>query len=156
MVQQRSFKNYVNTHRFNKISDVVENFVPNNIGELNLWTKSNIIDIDNLDEERVFFDEMKIEFVFVNGDTPINDIEFDVVVSGEVYFTEAGRHDDDYDSCTNWFRLNCTATINGGLSNFTIHSVEPYDKKKNRFERKLSDALMPFHRMIMNMKPSNF
>lgn len=86
MVQQRSFKNYVNTHRFNKISDVVENFVPNNIGELNLWTKSNIIDIDNLDEERVFFDEMKIEFVFVNGDTPINDIEFDVVVSGEVYF----------------------------------------------------------------------
>ena len=156
MVQQRSFKNYVNTHRFNKISDVVENFVPNNIGELNLWTKSNIIDIDNLDEVRVFFDEMKIECVFVNGDTPINDIEFDVVVSGEVYFTEAGRHDDDYDSCTNWFRLNCTATINGGLSNFTIHSVEPYDKKKNRFERKLSDALMPFHRMIMNMKPSNF
>lgn len=67
-----------------------------------------------------------------------------------------GRHDDDYDSCTNWFRLNCTATINGGLSNFIIHSVEPYDKKKNRFERKLSDALMPFHRMIMNMKPSNF
>lgn len=50
------------THQFNKISDVVENFVPNNIGKLNLWTKSNIIDIDNLDEERVFFDEMKIEY----------------------------------------------------------------------------------------------
>lgn len=124
MVQQRSFKNYVNTHQFNKISDAVENFVPNDIGELNLLTKSNIIDIDNLDEERVFFDEMKIEFVFVNGDTLINDIEFDVVVYSEVHFTEAGRHDDGYDSCTNWFRLNFTATINGGLSNFTIHSFE--------------------------------
>ena len=61
-------------HQFNKISDAVENFVPKDIDDLNLWTKSNIIDIDNLDEERVFFDEMKIEFVFVNGDTPINDI----------------------------------------------------------------------------------
>ena len=143
MVQQRSFKNYVNTHQFNKISDAVENFVPNDIGELNLLTKSNIIDIDNLDEERVFFDEIKIEFVFVNGDTLTNDIEFDAVVSGEVYFTEAGRHDDDYDSCINWFRLNCAATIDGKLLDFTVNSVEPYDKKQNRFKRQLSDALVP-------------
>lgn len=90
MVQQRSFKDYVNTHQFNKIFEAVENYVPNNICELNLWTKSNNLDIDNLDEERVFFDEMKVEFVFVNEDTLTNDIEFDVVVSGEVYFTEAG------------------------------------------------------------------
>lgn len=49
------------------MSDAVENFVPNDIDDLNLWIKSNIIDIDNLDGERVFFDEIKIEFVFVNG-----------------------------------------------------------------------------------------
>ena len=82
-----------------------------------------------MDEERVFFDEMKVEF--------------NVVVSGEIYFTEAGRHDDDYGSCTNWFRLNSTATIDGQLSNFIVNSVEPYDKKQNRFKRQLSDALVP-------------
>ncbi|WP_198649655.1 hypothetical protein [Staphylococcus arlettae] len=54
-----------------------------------------------MDEERVFFDEMKIEFVFVNEYTLTNDIEFDVVVYSEVHFTEADRHDDEYDSCTN-------------------------------------------------------
>lgn len=143
MVQQRSFKDYVNTNHFNEIFDAVENYVPNNIDKLNLWTKSNSIDIDNLDEERVFFDEMKVEFVFVNGDTLSNDVEFDVVVSGEVYFTEGGRHDDDYGSCTNWFRLNSTATIDGQLSNFIVNSVEPYDNKQNRFKRQLSDALVP-------------
>lgn len=83
------------------MSDAVENFVPNDIDDLNLWTKSNIIDIDNLDGERVFFDEIKIEFVFVNGDTLTNDIEFDVVVYSEVHFTDADRHDDEYDSCNN-------------------------------------------------------
>lgn len=140
MVQQHSFKDYVKSHHFNKIFEAVEDYVPNNIGELNLW--SNSIDIDNLDEEHVFFDEMKIEFVFVNGDTLTNDIEFDVIVSGEVFFSEADRHDDDYGNCTNWFRLNCGATIDGKLLNYTIHSVEPYDKKQNRFTRKLSDALV--------------
>ncbi|WP_270334102.1 hypothetical protein [Ligilactobacillus acidipiscis] len=34
-------------------------------------------------------------------------------------------------------------TINGKLTNFKVNFVESYDKKKNRFNQKLSDALVP-------------
>jgi hypothetical protein len=119
----------------------VASFVPTNVSELNLWSTN--IDIDNLDEENIYFDDMKVEFVFVNGETVTNDIEFDVIVSGEVYFSECNRHNDNEGNCTNWFRLICNATIDGVLKHFQILEVEPYDKKQNRFKRKLSDALVP-------------
>ena len=141
MVQQRSFQKYVSKHHENDLFDAVASYVSSNLGEVNLW--SNTIDVDNLDEEKVYFEDLKVEFVFVNGDTITNDIEFDVVVSGEVYFSECDRHNDYEDSCTNWFRLNCQATIDGELKNFKVHEVEFYDKKKNRFQRRLSDALVP-------------
>ena len=99
MVQQRSFQKYVSKHHENDLFDAVASYVSSNLGEVNLW--SNTIDVDNLDEEKVYFEDLKVEFVFVNGDTITNDIEFDVVVSGEVYFSECDRHNDYEDSCTN-------------------------------------------------------
>ena len=46
-------------------------------------------------------------------------------------------------SCTKWFRLNCQATLDGELKNFTVLEVESYDKKQDHFQRRLSDALVP-------------
>lgn len=116
-------------------------FIPDNLDEIHLWSYN--IDVDNLDEENVSFDDMKVEQVFVNEETLTNDIEFDVLVSGAIYFSECDRHNDYEDSCNAWFRVNCRATIDGELKNFKVHDVETYDKKKNRFHRRLSDALVP-------------
>ena len=141
MVQQRSFQKYVSKHHENDLFDAVVSFIPDNLNEIHLWSYK--IDVDNLDEEKIYFDDIKVEQVFVNGDTLTNDIEFDVLVSGAIYFSECDRHNDYEDSCNAWFRINCQATIDGELKNFKVNEVEPYDKKKNRFQHKLSDALVP-------------
>lgn len=141
MVQQRSFQKYVSKYHENDLFGAVESFIPDNLNEIHLWSYN--IDVDNLDEENVYFDDMKVEYVFVNGDTITNDIEFDVIVSGTVYFSECDRHNDYEDSCNTWFRINCRAILDGKLRDFKIVEVEPYDKKQNRFRRRLSDALVP-------------
>lgn len=141
MVQQRSFQKYVSEHHENDLFDAVMSFIPDNLNEIHLWSYN--IDVDKLDEENITFDDMKVEQVFVNGDTLTNDIEFDVLVSGAIYFSKCDRHNDYEDSCIAWFRINCRATIDGELKNFKVHEVKPYDKKQNRFQRRLSDALVP-------------
>lgn len=141
MVQQRSFQKYVSKHHENDLFDAVASFISDNIDDLELW--SSTIDVDNLDEENVSFEDMVVKYVYVNGESMSNDIEFDVVVFGDVCFKEVNRHNDEEGSCTKWFRLNCRATIDGKLKNFTVLEVEPYDKKQNHFQRRLSDALVP-------------
>ncbi|EAD5361691.1 hypothetical protein K8A91_08685 [Listeria monocytogenes] len=141
MVQQRSFQKYVSKHHENDLFDAVASFVSDNIDDLELW--SNTIDVDNLDEENISFEDMVVKYVYVNGESMSNDIEFDVVVFGDVCFKEVSRHNDEEGSCTKWFRLNCQATLDGELKNFTVLEVEPYDKKENHFQRRLSDALVP-------------
>lgn len=141
MVQQRSFQKYVSKNHENDLFDAVASFVSANIDELELW--SSTIDVDNLDEDNISFEEMEVKYVFVNGETTSSEIEFDVVVHGDVCFKEVTRHNDEEGSCTKWFRLNCQATLDGELKNFTVLEVEPYDKKQNHFQRRLSDALVP-------------
>lgn len=141
MVQQRSFQKYVSKHHENDLFDAVASFISDNIDDLELW--SNTIDVDNLDEENISFEDMVVKYVYVNGESMSNDIEFDVVVFGDVCFKEVSRHNDEEGSCTKWFRLNCQATLDGELKNFTVLEVEPYDKKENHFQRRLSDALVP-------------
>lgn len=125
MAQQRSFQKYVSKHHENDLFDAVASFIPDNLDELHLWSYN--IDVDNLDEENVSFDDMKVEQVFVNGDTLTNDIEFDVLVSGAIYFSKCDRNNDYEDSCNAWFRVNCRATIDGELKNFKVHDVETYE-----------------------------
>ncbi len=141
MVQQRSFQKYVSKHHENDLYDAMASFISDNIDDLELW--SNRIDVDNLDEENISFEEMEVKYVFVNGETTSNEIEFDVVVHGDVCFKEVTRHNNEEGSFTRWFRLNCKATIDGKLKDFRVLEVEPYDKKKNRFQRRLSAALVP-------------
>ncbi|SJX70721.1 hypothetical protein FM130_08385 [Enterococcus faecium] len=83
MGQQRSFQNYVSKHHYNDLHDAVASFVANNLDDLSL--QSHHIDVDRLDEDNVYFEDLKVKYVFVNGDTTANDIEFDVILFGEVY-----------------------------------------------------------------------
>lgn len=77
MVQQRSFQKYVSKNHENDLFDAVASFVSANIDELELW--SSTIDVDNLDEENISFEEMEVKYVFVNGETTF---------SNETYFDE--------------------------------------------------------------------
>lgn len=107
MVQKRSFQKYVIKHHENDLFDAVASFISGNIDDLELW--SNTIDVDNLDEENVSFEDIVVKYAYVNGDSMSNDIEFNVVVFGDVCFKEVSRHNDEEGSCTKWFRLNCQA-----------------------------------------------
>ena len=93
MVQQRSFQKYVSKHHENDLFDAVASFISVNIDDLEL--QSNTIDVDNLNEENISFEDMVVKYVYVNGDSMSNDIEFDVVVFGDVCFKEVSRHNDE-------------------------------------------------------------
>lgn len=59
MVQQRSFQTYVSQHHENDLYDDVVSFISGNLNEIPL--RSYTIDVDNLDEETISFDDMKVE-----------------------------------------------------------------------------------------------
>ena len=142
MQKQYSFKNYIIKNHYNPLFDAVASFIKNNLSELNLY--SNSVDIDTLRSKDIYLNDMTVEMICINADTQTNDIEFDVIVSAEIAFSQySNRYGDDEDSSTNWFRINCSATIDGTLQNFGVEFIEPYDKKKSRFERNLSDELVP-------------
>lgn len=140
---QYSFKDYVKKKCSNQLYNAVSNFISNHRSDFSLWSHS--IDVDALDGDDLNLEDIEVEMVFVNGDTQTNDIEFDVVVSAEISFHEySNRYGDSEDSCTVWFRLNCSAILDGSLKKFQIAYVETYEKKRqNLFKRQLSDALVP-------------
>ena len=131
MQKQYSFKNYINKNYFDPLFNAVATFIKNNLSELNLY--SNSVDVDALTSRDIYLDDMAIEMVCINGDTQTNDVEFDVIVSAEIAFSQySNRYGDDEDSSTNWFRINCSAMIDGTLQNFRIGFIEPYDKEEKQ------------------------
>lgn len=142
MSKQYSFKDYVKKKCSNQLYNAVANYISNQRSALSLWSYS--IDVDTLDGDDLNLEDIEVEMIFVNGDTQTNAVEFDVVVSEEISFHEySNRYGDSEDSCTVWFRLNCSAVLDGGLKKFQIAYVENYDKRQNLFKRQLSDTLVP-------------
>lgn len=142
MSKEYSFKSYIQKHQYNHLYHAVGNFIKKNRSEIELW--SNLIDVDSLTGNDLALEDIEIKYVYVNGDTHKNQITYDVVLAAEISFCEHNnRYGDSEDSCVVWFRISCQVTLDGKQSKFQIEVVEPYDKKKSRFKRQLSDALVP-------------
>lgn len=145
MSKEHSFKDYIEQQYCDSLFNAVSDFALNHISDLGL--KSDSIDMDYLDEDHVFVDDTTFEIknIYVNGDNQNNDLEFDILCSVSIQMTEySNRYGDTEDDYTVWFRISCSATLDGVLKNFTIKSVDPYQRgDKNLFKRKLSDKLVP-------------
>ncbi|MDG6162104.1 helix-turn-helix transcriptional regulator [Lactococcus formosensis] len=136
---QKSFTHYLASNYEDELFNAVAGFIQKNPDELDLYSYQ--ADVDNLDE--IELDSISIKTTYIR-DTDIMKLDFDVLVVGEICFQEVTRHNDFEDNCSKWFRVTCSAEMNGSLKNFKITDVDTYDRNKGkRFGNLLSDQLVP-------------
>ncbi len=75
-------------------------------------------------------------------DLPGMQIGFDIRVEGEIEVHEGDYHYDDTDNPTQWFVLKCSGDLDRNLDDFTIHSVEIYDRRV-KHNKPMYDSLVP-------------
>ena len=136
---QKSFTHYLASNYEDELFNAVAGFIQKNPDELDLYSYQ--ADVDNLDE--IELDSISIKTTYIR-DTDIMKLDFDVLVVGEICFQEVTRHNDFEDNCSKWFRVTCSAEMNGSLKDFKIIDVDTYDRNKGkRFGNLLSDQLVP-------------
>lgn len=138
MAGNRSFTHYVTNRFYNEFYSAIESYIEENQDDLDLKLR-NVRDIGG-----VALTDMEVKFVSVN-DLPDMKIEFDVIVDSEIEINEGDYHYDDFDICNQWFILRCVGNLDCGLDDFKITSINTYDQK-NKMDKPLSDALVPFIR----------
>jgi transcriptional regulator with XRE-family HTH domain len=133
----RSFSIYIKSRFFNDCYSALEGYVEDNKDSLELKLRN----VRNVGE--VSLTDMNVKSVWVN-DLPGMQLEFDIVVEGEIEVTEGNHRYDDYDVDYPWFTLSCTGDLANNLDNFQIISISTYQKSK--MPNPLSDALVPYVR----------
>ncbi|MCM3761062.1 helix-turn-helix domain-containing protein [Alkalihalobacillus oceani] len=138
MAGNRSFKEYVKSRFYNELYLATEDFVEDNIDNLDLRLRN----VHRVGE--VSLADMEIKFVSIN-DLPGMKIGFDVVVEGEIEVSEGDYHYDEFNQCFQWFSLSCTGDLAHNLDDFKITFVSVYNQK-DKIDNPLSDALVPYIR----------
>ncbi len=135
MAENRSFTRYVTDRFYNNFYSAVEAYIGENPDRLDL----NIRNVRTVGG--VALAEMEIKFVSIS-DLPEMEIEFDVIVEGEIVVGEGDYHYDDFDQCYQWFILRCRGDLALSLDDFKINSIDTYNQK-NKMDKPMSDALVP-------------
>lgn len=136
MAENRSFTRYVTDRFYNNFYSAVEAYIGENPDRLDL----NIRNVRTVGG--VALAEMEIKFVSIS-DLPEMEIEFDVIVEGEIVVGEGDYHYDDFDQCYQWFILRCRGDLALSLDDFKINSIDTYNQK-NKMDKPISDALVPY------------
>lgn len=136
MAENRSFTRYVTDRFYNNFYSAVEAYIGENPDRLDL----NIRNVRTVGG--VALAEMEIKFVSIS-DLPEMEIEFDVIVEGEIVVGEGDYHYDDFDQCYQWFILRCRGDLALSLDDFKINSIDTYNQK-NKMDKPMSDALVPY------------
>ena len=135
MAANRSFTDYVASRFYNDFYSVIEKYIEESIGSLDL----NLRSIKNMGQ--VNLSEIEVKLVSVN-DLPDMKIEFDVIVDAEIEVAEGDYHYDNFEQCNHWFLLHCSGDLACNLDDFTISSVTEYTSK-NKQPKPMSDSLVP-------------
>lgn len=135
MAANRSFTDYVASRFYNDFYSVIEKYIEESIGSLDL----NLRSIKNMGQ--VNLSEIEVKLVSVN-DLPDMKIEFDVIVDAEIEVAEGDYHYDNFEQCNHWFLLHCSGDLACNLDDFTISSVTEYTSK-NKQLKPMSDSLVP-------------
>ena len=135
MTANRSFTDYVASRFYNDFYSVIEKYIEESIGSLDL----NLRSIKNMGQ--VNLSEIEVKLVSVN-DLPDMKIEFDVIVDAEIEVAEGDYHYDNFEQCNHWFLLHCSGDLACNLDDFTISSITEYTSK-NKQPKPMSDSLVP-------------
>jgi len=132
----RSFTCYVTDRFYNDFYTAVEAYIEENQDRLDL----NIRNVRTVGG--IALADMEVKFVSIS-DLPEMEIEFDVVVEGEIVVSEGDCHYDEFDQCYQWFILRCGGDLALSLDDFKITSIHTYNQK-NKMDKPMSDALVPY------------
>ncbi|WP_423363036.1 hypothetical protein [Mycoplasma sp. P36-A1] len=157
MSKEYSFKGFIHKKLYNQIFESIEEYIPDHRSEFQFY--SNSIDVEYLNGDDLSLEDTTIEQVYVNGDTQTNQIEFDVITSAKISFSEySNRYGDSEDTSTVLFHIICNAVLNVKKRLFALEYVEIYNKAtKNRFKRSYRMHLCQLYlRMIWILKQSCF
>lgn len=135
MAKDRSFTEYIADAFYNELFAAVRQYVFANRARLDL--RSYIV----TDITYASLSDISVKAVGVD-DCPGSRVACDVILEAEIEVSGAGKRGRESDLCVQWFSLHCSGDLSKGLSDFKVHSTEPYDQKKFH-EHPLSDALVP-------------
>ncbi|MCQ4922227.1 helix-turn-helix transcriptional regulator [Tissierella carlieri] len=136
MAANRSFTEYVKDRFYNNLYSAVENYIEQNINNLDLKLQKVI----NIGE--VSLVDIEFKWVVIN-DLPKMKIEFDVVVDAGIEVTERNYRYDNVDECSQWFMIRCSGDLDNDLDDFQINNICIYNQK-NKQPNPLSDSLVPY------------
>lgn len=138
----RSFKDVIADKYYDFFFKLLTDYVQENPNAID--SRSHIVDAPDQAELLDF----SIKYVDITkcGD---NNIHFNVVVSAEIEISEHRRHSDrESDSCEQWYRFVCSATLENGIRNFAVSDIGTYNGKQRYGKDGLSEYLVPFIRTV--------
>ncbi len=135
MAVNRSFTEYVKDRFYNELYLKVENYIEENIENLDL----RLYKVRNIGG--ILLSDIEVKFVSIS-DLPNMRIEFDVAIEAELEVRESDYHYDESENCRQWFMLKCFGDLDRNLDDFKISSVTEYTSK-NKQPKPMSDSLVP-------------
>lgn len=135
MAVNRSFTEYVKDRFYNELYLKVENYIEENIENLDL----RLYKVRNIGG--ILLSDIEVKFVSIS-DLPNMRIEFDVAIEAELEVRESDYHYDESENCRQWFMLKCFGDLDRNLDDFKISSVTEYTSKIKQ-AKPMSDSLVP-------------
>jgi hypothetical protein len=145
MTKLNSFRDVIEDMFYNDIFDALSDFIEDNPNKLD----SNSYSVQNPDEAELSDFEVKYVDIINSEGTGIHLCSssyiffFDVVVSAEIEIAETVKRNRETDGIEQWFRISCAADLEDGLRNFSISSIQIYNKYRNNTKNSLSEYLVP-------------
>lgn len=131
-----SFRGVIEEIYFDDIFNEVSDYIGDNPNKL----ESNNYHVENPDE--AILSDIVIKFIDITNSEG-KGILFDVVVSAEIEIAETVKRNRECDGIEQWFRISCSAILDDGLQEFSIDSINIYNRYRNNIGNKLSEHLVP-------------
>jgi len=136
MMGHRSFKDVIKDDYYQALLDKMSDYIESNKAWLDLGTRR----VPEPEHAELY--DFTIVQVWLH-DLGGFDISFDVIAIADIEVTEHHRSDVETDEKQVWFRITCSASVEGCLQNFRIGNISIYSKTKYDKETMLSDKLVP-------------
>ena len=132
-----SITKYVNENFKNKLYEVSEKFVLDNVDDLRLSSRN-----PNIFEEFEVYDAEIMNVYAGNRDGLFIDI--DILINVYISVKSANNHSDQEDTRNRWLRIESSGFLDSVVQNFSIKNVSSYQKGTySQFKNPMSDELVP-------------
>lgn len=124
MARLYTFKELIEDKCYDEIFEATRAYVEENPDKFS--EESDLV--DDPDEAELL--DISVQFVTIH-ENPNSHLKFEVVVSAEIEVCQRMPHSySESDGISQWFTINCSGDLNGGLNNFQTYDVEIYYRHK--------------------------